>query len=196
MVGLVAGSDEGLPGLKDYKDTRSKKNPTSRKVRDAARVVEAVESGDLDLWSVACLGRERSWYEAGEAMLRSLPATAATVAGDEVVIEGQKVPIPFARAMTSYAIGLSCIGHLAAQRCQKLGITEIKVLLDRLPNSDVSNPTELLRRISHHPDLFTVSKQIETDYGVTFEFADEWTFHKPGSSPIAGKQHPNAILTG
>jgi hypothetical protein len=53
---------------------------------------------------------------------------------------------------------------------------------------------ELVRRLSHHPDLFTCWKNSEAQYGVKFTIANIESFRGPDGIERPGKDHPGLVL--
>lgn len=196
MVGLVADSDTGVERLKQYKHTRAKRNRTGKKkAAEARRIVEAVKGGDPSLHVIACAARGAEWYRFGEELLGSLPTRVARPEAAGYRVGRDYVPAATARALGCYAVGLFAMGEGVSRWAEKLGLRKVKMLLDRLPSSDVGNPRELLMRISHHPDIFPIWNEIQTKRGVKFEFGDDWVYRNPGGVDRPGAEHPNSILT-
>lgn len=194
MIGLVSDMSGGLQGLREFKDTTSK-NKAAKQAREGDRIVAALDNGDLSLHVVACLGHGSQWYRFGGELLSTLPDRVARRRTRGYVVDGQFIPLSTARAMGTYAAGLSFICLRASMWAQKLNVAKILVLMDKLPTKDVGDATKLLRVLQHHPDLHPAWKDMRESFGVEFNFGDDWAYNDPGEMPRPGKEHPNAILT-
>ena len=54
---------------------------------------------------------------------------------------------------------------------------------------------ELVRRLSHHPEVFAVWRDVMETKGVRIQIGNMGTYQNPGGPEMEGKSHPNAILT-
>ena len=195
MMGLVFGDTRQFSDVRKYSDTKAKGNSYAKKARVAERLTRAIWDGSLSVLGVCCHGSAGAWYRYGDDLLRTIPDRLIKRESDAVWLETERIPIATARAMGSYAAGLAFICLRASPWARQLEVSRINVLLDTLPSKDAGDASKLLHMFQLHPEMRPAWDLMQSNYGVRFSFADEWSYREPDTDDRPGKQHPGSVLT-
>lgn len=192
MIGLVSDNPEGLGEIsKQYKLTKG----LPAKTRRAQVLSAAIRDDRLGLHAVACAGHSSQWHRYGTGILGSMPSSVVAKCTKGFRVDGEYIPRPTACAMGTYAAGLSIICLKTSIWANRLGVSKIKVLLDKLPTRDVGDANKLLRVILNSPEHWPVWNNMRKSFSVDFEFGDDWTYGRDDEFRKTGKNHPNSIIT-
>ncbi|RLE24618.1 MAG: hypothetical protein DRJ50_04390 [Actinobacteria bacterium] len=195
LVGLIGSSDAGLPGLLQYKDTRT----TARKIAAANRLTRAIEEKHLSPIPTICSAPRSSWNAFGNDILASATALSTHVEkvdGGYEVAAGRVVDT-VAMALGLYSTGLALIGLRAGIVAKKWNTGRVTLLLDPLPLDIGPAAMELLQILTVHPSNYESWAETHADFDVETRFGTMASYRANAASDevLEPKQHPNAILT-
>ncbi len=196
FVGLLCSDQLGVPGLRQYKNTRTAK----RKIDAANKIVSSLKSGWPILDVVAVAGAMNGTFarwacDAINVVNKKLDINWMTDGSTprKLQWEGQSYDTACAMGLSLYAGILPLIGLRARLLSRTQDTKKIKLFLDKLPHSS-GHGSALMQAVAiNNPDISWMW-QSNLQCGNRFEIGVLESYVDNNGVPRSAKQHPNFTL--
>ena len=192
MAGVVVDEDDGLPGLKQFKN-----GTWPKKMDHAANIVESIEKEEISIFAAG--------FTASEETLLSLVSDVFNVAHKELGGKWSEdtesyrwndfdYPRSLLLGLCAYSVMLSAIGIKVSDWLGKMNIDRSTFLLDKLP-TDPEKSMKMLEALTKFSDVRNnwLENEKRAD-GKNYRFANLGKYRDKNGKIRGGKSHPHFAI--
>lgn len=187
FLAVMCLDPKAIQSFKQYKATEAGDRPQiAKELADILRSNESIRA-------IGFVGTPESIEKFGKELLATVPEKTINRRGKKYKIGKKKVDNKAAEVLPWFSVCLLFMGLRAANWAKQLKQTKVTLVLDKLPASPETS-MEMVRRISHHPELFPLWKDMEEAFGVSFHITNMQNYHDEQGNTKEADEHPCMVL--